>query len=175
MPGEEGDEARKLTYQQFPQKFVWNKNKKKWSLRQRGLSIGRMYYIPPTAAERFYIRTLLAVVPGPKSFEDLRTYKGVVYPTYKDACAARGLLADDGEWRLALDDALHLSTLPIRALFKEAKYKNKKPLPANHFNVAVEGVIDGFERDSVDTRRPAITPRHPVGLPQSLHLADVDV
>src|SRR5882762_10181583 len=39
----------------------------------------------------------------------------------------------------------------------------------------LSALLDGFERDSVDTRRPAITPRHPVGLPQSLHLADVDV
>jgi len=32
--GREGDEARKLTYQQFSHKFVWNVKEKKWTLRQ---------------------------------------------------------------------------------------------------------------------------------------------
>jgi len=51
MEGEQGEEAQKLTYQEFPWKFVWNKNKKIWSFCQQGLSIGRMYFIPPTARE----------------------------------------------------------------------------------------------------------------------------
>src|SRR5712671_6115500 len=90
LQGEEGEDARQLTYQEFPQKFVWNKKKKEWSHRQQGLSIGRMYFIPPTAGELFYVRTLLTVVRGPKSFEDLRTYEGVTYTSFKDACSARG-------------------------------------------------------------------------------------
>jgi len=46
-----------------------------------------------------------------------------------------------------------ISTLPICALFKEAKYKNKRPLPENNFNVAVEGIINGFEHDSYSARQ----------------------
>jgi len=56
-----------------------------------------MYFVPPTAGEHFYLRTLLTVTHGPKSFLDLRTYEGVVYNSFQDACNARGLLADDGE------------------------------------------------------------------------------
>ena len=62
LQGEEGEEARKLTYQEFPQKFVWSKTKKSWSARQKNFSLGRMYFVPPTAGERFYLRTLLTVV-----------------------------------------------------------------------------------------------------------------
>jgi hypothetical protein len=108
--GEDGEEARKLTYQEFPQKFVWDKTKKVWSLRKRGFAIGRMYFVPPTAGERFYLRTLLTVVCGPRSFDDLRSFEGILYPTFKDACNARGLLEDDGEWRLCLADASQLQT-----------------------------------------------------------------
>jgi hypothetical protein len=116
--GPEGDEARTLTYQEFPQKFVWHKTKKMWSLRQRGFALGRMYFAPPTAGERFYLRTLLTVVRGPKSFRDLRTYEDVVYPTFQDACKARGLLEDDNEWRLCLQEACEMQTgTRLRHLF----------------------------------------------------------
>ena len=116
--GKEGEEARKLTYQEFPQKFVWDKTKKVWTFRKRGFAIGRMCFVPPTAGECFYLRTLLTVVCGPKSFDDLRTFEGILYPTFKDACNARGLLDDDGEWRLCLVDASQFQTeTRLRHLF----------------------------------------------------------
>ncbi|XP_010425247.1 PREDICTED: ATP-dependent DNA helicase PIF1-like [Camelina sativa] len=43
----------------------------------------------------YYMRILLGIVTGPKSDEDIRTYRGVVYDTYKKACWARGILEDD--------------------------------------------------------------------------------
>ncbi|KAM0840945.1 hypothetical protein ACQ4PT_059342 [Festuca glaucescens] len=49
---------------------------------------------------------LLMLVKGAQSYADVRTYGGVVYETFKDACAARGLLGDDNEWYSAFDDAL---------------------------------------------------------------------
>ena len=106
--GEKGEEARKLTYQEFPQKFVWSKNEKIWSLRQKRFSLGRMYFVPPTAGEKFYLCTLLTVVQGPKSYQDLRTFEGVLHPSFQDACKARGLLEDDGEWWLCLKDATEI-------------------------------------------------------------------
>jgi hypothetical protein len=63
-----GIEARKYTYQEFPQHFTWKTNGKKWSIRQRNPAIGRMFFVPPTAGERFYLRTLLTVVKGASSF-----------------------------------------------------------------------------------------------------------
>jgi hypothetical protein len=98
-PGPLGEEARKLTYQEFPQHFVWNKDgKKKWTLRMQGFALGRMYFVAPNAGERFYLRTLLSVVKGPTSFDDLRTYgRSDPWPTFREACIARGLLEDDGD------------------------------------------------------------------------------
>lgn len=104
----EGEVARQCSYAEFPSRFVWKRSDKKWTLRRNTScpAIGRMYYVSPIAGERFYLRTLLSVVRGPKSFEDLRTYSGITHTSFRDACAARGLLEDDGEWRTCLRDAI---------------------------------------------------------------------
>jgi hypothetical protein len=118
LQNEIGREARSLTYQDFPQKFVWHKDTKTWTKRKRGFSLGRMYFVPPTGGERFYLRTLLTVVRGAKSFMDLRTFQGLEHPTFQDACRARGLLEDDGEWRLCLLEASQIQTgASLRQLF----------------------------------------------------------
>src|SRR5271168_1510159 len=104
-------EACQLLYQDFPSKFVWNKKTLKWTPRQRGFSIGRMYYAHPGSGERFYLRTLLTVVKGATSFEDLRRVDGGdPLPTFHAACLARGLLEDDNEWRQCLQEASHMAT-----------------------------------------------------------------
>lgn len=78
-----------------------------------------MYFVPPTAGERFYLRTLLTVVKGAKSFEDLRRYDSPEpYPTFHAACIARGLLEDDGEWSQCLAEASQMQTgTRLRHLF----------------------------------------------------------
>ncbi|PAA58354.1 hypothetical protein BOX15_Mlig032255g8, partial [Macrostomum lignano] len=53
----------------------------------------------------FYLRLLLVNVRGPTSFEALRTVDGVLLPTFKAACQARGLLEDDRHWQLCLSEA----------------------------------------------------------------------
>ena len=97
--------AHDHTYQQLPLFFVWDRRVKKWKRRQRGSTIGRMYFVSPTAGERFYLRTLLTTVKGPTSWEDLRSFEGTVHPTFHAACLARGLLENDDEWRQCLDEA----------------------------------------------------------------------
>ena len=69
-----------------------------------------MYFVPPNAGERFYLRTLLTIVKGPTSFKDLCTFNNVVYPTFEQTCAARGLLANDEEWRQCLEEASLMQT-----------------------------------------------------------------
>lgn len=134
--GPRGTEAKKYTYQEFPEHFVWNspRGPKRWEIRcseihrlqlqQHGESsgmpaaIGRMYFVSPSAGERFYLRTLLTVVKGPTSFENLRHFQGVLYPSFRDACLARGLLEDDGEWRACLQEAAIMQTgTRLRHLF----------------------------------------------------------
>ncbi|PIA49665.1 hypothetical protein AQUCO_01300438v1 [Aquilegia coerulea] len=51
------------TYQEFPEHFRWNKDKKEWTPRlTSAFSIGRMYFANPNSGERFYLRLLLTVV-----------------------------------------------------------------------------------------------------------------
>ena len=115
--GPDGDLARRHTYQEFPQVFVWNENKI-WSPRKQGFALGRMYFISPRRGELFYLRTLLAVVRGPTSFRNLRTVNGVEFPTFRESCLARGLLEDDGEWRQCLREGSVMHTgSRLRQLF----------------------------------------------------------
>jgi hypothetical protein len=59
--------------------------------------ISRMYFTNPKDTERFYLRVLLNVRCGVKSFKDLRTIDGVTYSSYKSAAFQLGLIDDDGE------------------------------------------------------------------------------
>ena len=87
--------ARQFTYTEIPQYFTWDGQNKQWKLRERGFCIGRMNYASIKMDPEYYMRILLGIVCGPTSDEDIRTYKDVVYETYKEACLARGILTDD--------------------------------------------------------------------------------
>ncbi|KAJ3520762.1 hypothetical protein NMY22_g12605 [Coprinellus aureogranulatus] len=118
--GELGELARTLTYQEFPQKMVYDQPKKRWKIRQSDFAIGRMYFVKPTAGSIYYLRTLLSIVKGPRSFEDVRRVPGYPdpLPTFHAACVARGLLQDDGEWRLCLLEASQMQVgFRLRHLF----------------------------------------------------------
>ena len=113
-----GDIACSLTYQQFPQRFVWLATRREWKLRVRGFALGRMYYVHPTAGEEFYLRLLLQVQKGCRSFDDVKTVDGVVHPSFRGAWQALGLLADDGEWKRTLIEAAQFNTSrQLRELF----------------------------------------------------------
>jgi hypothetical protein len=47
-----------------------------------------MAFVHPSSGEHFYLRTLLTIIKGAKSWEDLRIFEGHLYPTYKAACLA---------------------------------------------------------------------------------------
>ncbi|XP_071699004.1 uncharacterized protein [Rutidosis leptorrhynchoides] len=114
----EDDFARTLTYAKIPTHYVWNRDAKMWSPRKLRTCIGRIVYSNPASGERYYLRMLLNIVKGPRSFEDLRTVNGVLHPTFKDACFAYGLVNDDKEWTEAISEAKIWATgSQLRELF----------------------------------------------------------
>src|SRR6266850_327637 len=112
------DLAHALLYHEFPQRFVWHAPSKEWKPRQHGFAIGHIYYVQPTAGEKFYLHLLLTAVHGPVSFMDLKTYRNITAPSFEAACCARGLLANDQEWSTCLEDAAAMHTgSQLRRLF----------------------------------------------------------
>jgi hypothetical protein len=102
---QESEVARSLTFDQFLQQWVWNRKLKRWTMRKRGFAIGRMYYAHPTSGERYYLRMLLNYVKGATSYEHLQTVDGTEHDTFKDACIAMDLFANNNEWHQALEEA----------------------------------------------------------------------
>lgn len=118
LRGLNGKYAREVSYQDFPQNFVFVKKTRQWKPRERGFAIGRMYFASPSSGERFYLRTLLTVIKGAKSFDDIKTVDGIVCATFKEACFKLGLLEDDKEWIDCLEDASTMQTgYTLRTLF----------------------------------------------------------
>lgn len=111
-------DAINYTYQEFPQHFVWVAKQKTWKIRERGSAIGRMRFVHPMAGETFYLRLLLTVKKGAKSWNDLKLVDDIQHPTFQATCLAMGLLQDDGEWDQCLAEAGGMQTgLQLRRLF----------------------------------------------------------
>ncbi|XP_068322118.1 ATP-dependent DNA helicase PIF1-like [Pyrus communis] len=98
--------ARQLSYVEFPSKYVWNSDNKEWTRRKNGKSLGRVAYVHPAAGELYYLRLLLNYQKGGFCFDDLRTIRGVLQPTFQAACNSLGLLGDDKEWNNAMLEAM---------------------------------------------------------------------
>nr|KAJ0219220.1 hypothetical protein LSAT_V11C300126650 [Lactuca sativa] len=99
-----GSEARKLTYVEFPTKFVWILNGRFWKRRKVGKAIDRIHSVSPKL--------------GPTSFDEIRTVNGETHSSFRDACYALGLLDDDNEYIDAIKEASHYgSGFYLRFLF----------------------------------------------------------
>ncbi|XP_071718075.1 uncharacterized protein [Rutidosis leptorrhynchoides] len=129
------EEARQLTYVEFPTNFVWNKQIRLWTNRKRFTgSIGRIHHAPPITGELFYLRILLNKVKGPTSYEDIRTVDGKVCSTFKNACFEMGLLDDEQEY---IDGIKDVSTWEsghfVRNLFAQLLHSNSLSRPEDVF------------------------------------------
>ena len=87
-------------------------------------TIGRIHSVFVGSGDVYYLCILLHhnFCMGKTSFKDLRTIlvnnEEKELPTYKAVCLHLGLLQDDGEWKMALDEALARdSAKAIRGLF----------------------------------------------------------
>ena len=144
--------ARTLFYVEMPQDYVWMKGRSLWQRRQLGFNIGRIHFAPPSSGEHFYMRTLLTVVKGATSFEDLRTFEGIEHPTYKEACLACGLLEDDQEWRLCLEEASGMQMgSQMRRLFATILAFCFPSDPRNLWNLFKDRICDDL-RNQLRTR-----------------------
>ena len=68
-------------------------------------ALGRVYTISPRQEKCFYLCLLLHNVKGPQSFVDLRTVNGDLCSSFREACLKLGLLEDDNQYHLAMEEA----------------------------------------------------------------------
>ncbi|XP_028801370.1 uncharacterized protein LOC114756588 [Neltuma alba] len=112
--------AKTLTYSEFPHHYVYIRTKRAWKRREKGFAIGRITHTPPSSGELYYLRILITKVRGPTSYEDIRTVNGVLYPSFRAACYALGLLDDDNEYINGIKEAsLWASGISISDTMKE--------------------------------------------------------
>jgi hypothetical protein len=83
--------AQSILYREFPEYAVWNPTLKKWKKRKQRTQVGRIISAHPAEGERYYLRVLLNHVAGATSYENLRTFDGVVYPTFREPNDVRGI------------------------------------------------------------------------------------
>ncbi|CAH1445774.1 unnamed protein product [Lactuca virosa] len=138
-------EARKLTYVEFPTKFVWKPKLLIWKPREVGYSIGRIHSVSPKLGEAYFLRILLNKVKGPKSFEEIRTVNGEICSSFKDACYNLGLLDDDKEYIDAIKEAsLSGSGYYLRFLFATMLLSNNLSKPESVWENTWEYLSDGI-------------------------------
>ena len=99
-----------LRYVDMPEGYTYNKKKKKWDKRsdkRRCDVVGRVDNIHPSAGDRFYLRMLLhhEHCVRKKSFEELKSEGGIPCGSWKEVCQKLGLLQDDREWEMVLEEA----------------------------------------------------------------------
>jgi hypothetical protein len=112
-------DPRTLTYPEMPFHFRFDISKHEWLQRKMNkFQIGRMRLVSPTQIELFYLRLLLLSVPGPTSFQNLRTYEGKVLDSFQATALARGFISNDEEWSMCMEEA-SLIQMPhrLRTLF----------------------------------------------------------
>ena len=129
-------EARDIVYPDFPSKFTWNYAQRRWDPRKAAKTSGRMVFVPINAGEKFYARLLLSVATDVRSFPHLRTVHGITYDTFREACLARGLLADDTEWKRTLEEGRYMQTgWQLRQLFVAILVNGHPSDPAELWNL----------------------------------------
>lgn len=130
---QEYDEPVQIIYPDVYKYFTWNRTQ--WMARKQNRSrnnrhnpnsellsdtVGRIPTINLSArnSELYFLRMLLHHVMAPTSYEHIKTYAGMVHPTFQAACLARCLLEDDSEIDKCMEEAATIKFgLPLREFF----------------------------------------------------------
>ena len=121
--------------------------------------VGRIFGVSHHNSELFALRRLLSVVKGATSFEDLATFDGVVHDSFRSACFARGMLADDSELVAALQEIIDtvVSLSQIRMHFARVLVHSAPMDAQSLFNIFVDDLCDPLDgADAVDMALIAI-------------------
>ena len=90
------------TYVDFPSVACWNQREKTWTLRRTNTQcVGRLYTVHFSQQEKFHLWLLLKHVRGPTSYDDFL----LGHHCFADACRSLGLLQDDQQWHIAMEEA----------------------------------------------------------------------
>ncbi|XP_062208940.1 uncharacterized protein LOC133910622 [Phragmites australis] len=144
--------ARSILYREFPEYAVWNPTLKKWKKRKQRTQVGRIISAHPVEGERYYLRVLLNHVAGATSYENLRTFDGVVYRTFREAAEKRGLIESDNN----IDDCLtevEIFHMPssLRRLFATILVFCEPNDVRGIWNKHLEAMSDDFRRDQMNS------------------------
>lgn len=98
-------------YADIPKEFCVKKQHvaKAYSIRREGYFMNVLCC--PKHIEQYSLLLLICHVPGAKSFANLRMHDNILYDTFKEACIARNLLENDGEWLKYLKEANNFQML----------------------------------------------------------------
>lgn len=141
------EEARELTYAEFPTKYVFKLEQRKWFKRKQRFAVGRIHYVPERIGECYYLRMLLNYVKGATGWESFKKWDNVVYKTFKEACLARGLLDNDKEYITGIKDAIAWgSAHRVRKMFVMLLYFNSLSDPVNVWEQTWEHLAEDVER-----------------------------
>jgi len=141
-----------LLYVDVPKYYTWSN--KSWQRRKQGTpvagypevkqaqAIGRVYTISPRQRECFYLRLLLHNVKGPQSLADLKTVDGDLCSFFHEACLKFGLLEDDNQYHLAMEEPKVSNSLAsIRTLFAVIL---AWCYPLNIYDIHKEAMVEDF-------------------------------
>ncbi|XP_019091029.1 PREDICTED: uncharacterized protein LOC109128660 [Camelina sativa] len=157
--GKDGKRARDVTYAQIPAYFTWDGSNKRFKKRARGFSLGRINYVPRRLEAEYYLRVLLNHIKGPTCFDDIKTYNGVLYPSYKEAYFTRGILNDD---QIFIDSLVEASQWCfgnyLRIFFAMMLLSDSLARPEHVWNTCWDFLSEGIEKKKQEEyNNPALT------------------
>lgn len=137
-------------YQDIPIHYVYKNNK--WQKRSPNShfgekAIGRIISVSPKNVELYHLRLLLLKLKGSEatSFDTLKTFNNCVFPTFKEAAKARGLINDSVEWHNCLSEAnTHMLPKSLRALFVTILCYCNPSDPIQLFNDFKNNLLEDF-------------------------------